>query len=56
MFRGFQALRRWEETDDVFQNSIICLHRALAEVKIELVRYFFNLAGVQIQRKLSVNR
>jgi DNA-directed RNA polymerase specialized sigma24 family protein len=52
MFRGFPALRRWEETDDVFQNSMIRLHRALAEVKIESVRHFFNLAAVQIRREL----
>lgn len=52
MFRGFPALRRWEETDDVFQNSMIRLHRALAEVKIESVRHFFNLAAMQIRREL----
>jgi RNA polymerase sigma factor (sigma-70 family) len=52
MFRGYPALRRWEATDDVFQNSLVRLHRALATVQLESVRHFFNLAGVQIRREL----
>ena len=52
MFRGYPALRRWEATDDVFQNSLVRLHRALAQVQLESVRHFFNLAGLQIRREL----
>lgn len=52
MFRSYPALRRWEQTDDVFQNSIIRLHRALMDVKVESVRHFFNLAALQIRREL----
>jgi RNA polymerase sigma factor (sigma-70 family) len=52
MFHGHPALRRWEQTDDVFQNALIRLHRALAEVKVESVRHFFNLAAVQVRREL----
>jgi RNA polymerase sigma factor (sigma-70 family) len=52
MFRGFPALRRWEETSDVFQNSVIRLHRALASVEVESVRHFFNLAGEMVRREL----
>jgi RNA polymerase sigma factor (sigma-70 family) len=52
-FRGYPYLRRWEATDDVFQNSLIRLHRALKEVRVESVRHFFNLAGVQIRRELN---
>ena len=52
MFRRFPSLRRWEQTDDVFQNSMIRLHRALGEVEIESVRHFFNLAAVQVRREL----
>lgn len=52
MFHGYPNLRRWEQTDDVFQNSLIRLHRALAEVKVESVRHFFNLAAVQVRREL----
>ena len=52
MFHGFPNLRRWEQTDDVFQNSMVRLHRALAEVRVESVRHFFNLAAVQVRREL----
>jgi RNA polymerase sigma factor (sigma-70 family) len=52
MFRGYPGLRRWEQTDDVFQNSLIRLHRALAKVELESVRHFFNLAATQIRREL----
>lgn len=52
MFHGFPGLRRWEQTDDVFQNSIIRLHRALASVEIESVRHFFHLAAEMVRREL----
>lgn len=52
MFRGYPGLRRWEATDDVFQNALIRLHRALSSVEVESVRHFFNLAAVQIRREL----
>lgn len=52
MFHGYPNLRRWEQTDDVFQNSMVRLHRALAEVKVESVQHFFNLAAVHIRREL----
>lgn len=52
MFHARQDLRRWEMTDDVFQNSMLRLHRALAEVKPESVRHFFNLAALMIRREL----
>ncbi len=52
MFHTYPDLRRWEQTDDVFQNAMLRLHRALASVKLESVRHFFNLAAVQIRREL----
>lgn len=52
MFHAYPNLRRWEATDDVFQNAMLRLHRALAEVKVETVRHFFNLAALQIRREL----
>ena len=52
MFHDFPNLRRWEQTDDVFQNAMIRLHRSLADVKPESVLHFFNLAAVQIRREL----
>jgi RNA polymerase sigma-70 factor (ECF subfamily) len=52
MFHARPNLRRWEQTDDVFQNAMLRLHRALVDVKPESVRHFFNLAAVQIRRTL----
>lgn len=52
MFHGYPNLRRWEQTDDVFQNALVRLHRALAEVRVESVRHFFNLAAIQVRREL----
>ena len=52
MFRNYPHLRRWEQTDDVFQTAALKLHRSLAEVKPESVRQFFGLAATQIRRTL----
>lgn len=52
-FRNYPYLRRWEATDDVFQNAMVRLHRALQTVRVESVRHFFNLAGLQIRRELN---
>ena len=52
MFHSHAKLRRWEQTDDVFQNAMLRLHTALGEVRVESVRHFFNLAGVMIRRTL----
>ena len=52
MFHARQDLRRWKQTDDVFQDAMLRLHRALSEVKPESVRHFFNLAAVMIRRTL----
>jgi RNA polymerase sigma-70 factor (ECF subfamily) len=50
--QNYAKLRRWEQTDDVFQNAMLRLHTALGEVRVESVRHFFNLAGVMIRRTL----
>jgi RNA polymerase sigma-70 factor (ECF subfamily) len=52
MFHGHPGLRRWMQTDDVFQGSLVRLHRALSHVEVRDVRHFFNLASVQIRREL----
>ena len=52
MFHGYPHLRRWEQTDDVFQNAMVRLHRALADVRLQSVRHFFNLAALQVRREL----
>ena len=50
--RGFPALRRWVETDDVLQQSMLRLYRALKQVRPATVGEFFGLAGLQIRREL----
>jgi len=52
MLRNYPKLRRWEQTDDVFQNAVIRLHRSLGEVKPQSVRHFLALATTQIRRTL----
>ena len=50
--RGFPALRRWVETDDVLQQAMLRLHRSLQRVRPSTVGEFFGLAGLQIRREL----
>ena len=52
MLRGFPTVRRWEETDDVWQNAGLRLWKSLADVQIENTRHFFRLAALQIRREL----
>ena len=52
MLRGYPALRRWVETDDVLQNSLMRLIRALEHVELESPRHFMALAALQIRREL----
>jgi RNA polymerase sigma factor (sigma-70 family) len=52
MLRGYPGVRRWEQTDDVLQNAVMRLCRALKDVQPGSVRSFINLAAVQIRREL----
>lgn len=52
MMRTNHRVRRWAETDDVLQNSLIRLHRSLSEVRPETSRQFYGLATTQIRREL----
>ena len=52
MLKRYPHLRRWEETDDIFQAALIRLHRSLTEVKPDSRRAFFGLAITQIRRTL----
>lgn len=52
MLRNYPRLRRWEQTDDVFQKSLIRLHRSLTSAKPESVRAFIGLAATQVRRTL----
>jgi RNA polymerase sigma-70 factor (ECF subfamily) len=52
MLDDYGRLRSFEETDDVFQNAAIRLHKALATVKPATAREFFGFAALQIRREL----
>ena len=52
MFANYPHLRRWEQSDDVFQSAVLRLHRSLADVKPDSVAGFFGLASTQIRRTL----
>jgi RNA polymerase sigma factor (sigma-70 family) len=52
MLRRFPTVARYEETDDVLQNALVRLLRALGEVRPDSTREFFALAAEQIRREL----
>lgn len=52
MLDRFPKVRRWDETDDVFQNAALRLHRALAEVRPTSPRAVMALAATQLHREL----
>ena len=52
MLKRFPGVGRWSDTDDVLQQSLMRLHRALATVQPESPRKFYGLAAVQIRREL----
>jgi RNA polymerase sigma-70 factor (ECF subfamily) len=52
MLRDFPTVHRWEETDDVLQNAVLRLSRALGEVTLPTAADFFRLAALQIRREL----
>ncbi|WP_165234916.1 RNA polymerase sigma factor [Aquisphaera insulae] len=52
MLRDYPSVRRWEQTDDVFQNAAMRLYRALGSVLPPTARDFYRLAAAQIRREL----
>ena len=52
MLRNYPHLRRWEQTDDVFQNATMRLYRSLQNLKPDSVRSFMGLATLEIRRSL----
>ncbi len=52
MLRRFPAVRRWEETGDLFQDAVLRLLHALQDVEPASVRDFFGLAAEQMRREL----
>jgi RNA polymerase sigma-70 factor (ECF subfamily) len=52
MLRDFPIVRRFEETDDVYQAATLRLFRALTSVELGSGEDFFRLAALQIRREL----
>ena len=52
MLKDFPSVHRWEDTDDVFQNACMRLHRSLATVTFPSVADFFRFASSLIRREL----
>jgi RNA polymerase sigma factor (sigma-70 family) len=52
MFVRYPSVGRWVEVDDVFQNSLLRLLRALESVRPDSTRAFFGLAAEQMRREL----
>jgi RNA polymerase sigma-70 factor (ECF subfamily) len=52
MLRDFPGVKRWEQTDDVLQNALLRLMRALNDVHPTCVRDFLALGALQIRREL----
>jgi RNA polymerase sigma-70 factor (ECF subfamily) len=52
MLSSFPGVRRWEQTDDVLQNAMLRLCRALTEVQPPTAADLFRLAAAQVRREL----
>lgn len=52
IMQDFGRVRRWEDSDDVFQEAMVRLLRALEAVPITTAEQFFRLAALQIRRQL----
>jgi RNA polymerase sigma factor (sigma-70 family) len=52
MFARYPGVGRWVEVEDVLQNSLLRLLRALESVRPDSTRAFFGLAAEQMRREL----
>jgi RNA polymerase sigma factor (sigma-70 family) len=52
MLRLSADVRRWEQTDDVFQNAMMRLYRSLEQIELQDARHFYHVAALQIRREL----
>ncbi|WP_168218746.1 RNA polymerase sigma factor [Limnoglobus roseus] len=52
MMRSYPIVRRWEESDDILQNAVLRLTRALQQTTPQDTRAFYGLAAEQIRREL----
>ncbi|MDA1273389.1 MAG: sigma-70 family RNA polymerase sigma factor [Verrucomicrobia bacterium] len=52
IFNDFPNVRRWEQTEDVFQKSMLSLWKALEKVELKDSRHFLRLAAEKIRFQL----
>jgi len=52
MLRDYPGVHRWEQTDDVMQNAVLRLCRALNDVPLATPQDFFRVAALQVRREL----
>jgi RNA polymerase sigma-70 factor (ECF subfamily) len=52
MLRDYPGVHRWEQTDDVLQNAMLRLWKALEDVRPATAREFCGLATLQMRREL----
>ena len=52
MLARFPNVRRWDDTDDVFQNAAMRLHRTLGQMRLDSPRSVMALAATQLHREL----
>lgn len=52
MLHHYPRLRRWEQTEDVFQTAALKLYQAMRDVRPKTTAEFFGLAALQIRRTL----
>jgi RNA polymerase sigma-70 factor (ECF subfamily) len=52
MLKHYPGVRRWEDTDDVFQNVLMRLDRALREIPVRNVLDYLRLASTHMRREL----
>lgn len=52
MLKQFPGVKRWEETDDVLQTSLVKLHNALLSTPPNDRQHFLRLSTLQIRRTL----
>ena len=50
--RDYPPVRRWEQTDDIFQNASIRIWKALEKVPLKDARHFLRLAAEKIRFEL----
>lgn len=52
MLARFPAVRRWDDTDDVFQNAALRLHRSLGQMRLDSPRSILALVATHVKREL----